>query len=207
MNEEQPGIGWDFWWLWVLLTFLGLGFGFLVGFVLGHIVLGNVSVGIGIGAVVGLLQWLLLRRRIPHSAWWIPATTIGLFVPLGLYGIAWLIWGIDFDLGWPMGGLGWAACFLVGGALMGRLQLPVLKRRVANPRSWVLYSAIGWGVSVFPMMLRPDMSGDLPIPLLILRNAVMSPAFGGFLLGAITGFGLMRLLRQQATGSEMYAAP
>jgi hypothetical protein len=203
MNEKTEVVGWGFWWLWVLLTFLGLGFGFLVGFVLGHVVLGNVSVGIGIGAVVGLLQWLLLRRRIPNSAWWIPATVIGLFVPLGLYGIAWLIWGIPFDLGWPMGGLGWAACFLVGGALVGRLQLRVLRRRVAEPRSWVFYSAIGWCVSVFPMMISPDMTGDLPIPLLILRNAVMSPAFGGVLLGAITGVGMMRLLRRKPASSEI----
>jgi len=197
MDEDRSGVGWGFWWLWVLLTFLGLGFGFLVGFVLGHVVLGNVSVGIGIGAVVGLLQWLLLRRHIPHSAWWIPATAIGLFVPLGLYGIAWLLWKVPFDLGWPMGGLAWAACFLAGGALAGRLQLPVLRRRIAEPGSWVLYSAVGWCASVFPMMISPDMTGDLPIPLLVLRNAFMSPAFGGILLGAITGIGIMRLLRRR----------
>jgi len=203
MDAEQPSVGWGFWWLWVLLTLLGLGVGFLVGFVLGHLVLGNVSVGIGIGAVVGLFQWLLLRKRIPHASWWILATVIGLFVPLGLYGIVWLIWKVPFDLGWPMGGLGWAACFLVGGAFMGRLQLRVLRRRVPEPRSWVVYSAIGWFVSVFPMMIRPDMTSDLPIPLLILRNGVMSPAFGGVLLGVITGMGMMRLLRQQPASTEI----
>ena len=197
MDIGKSAIGWGFWWLWVLLTIVGLAVGFLVGFVLGHVVLGNVSVGIGIGAVVGIFQWLLLRRHIPHSAWWIPAAIIGLTVPLGLYGIAWLIWGISFDLGWPMGGLGWAACFLAGGAFMGRLQLRVLRRRVAEPRSWVFYSSIGWCLSVFPMMIIPDMTGDLPIPLLILRNAIMTPAFGGILLGAVTGIGLMRLLRHR----------
>jgi len=205
MDTERSAVGWGFWWLWVLFTLLGLAVGFLAGFVLGHIVLGNVSVGIGIGAVVGLFQWFLLRRHIPHSAWWIPAAVIGLTVPLGLYGIAWLIWGIPFDLGWPMGGLGWAVCFLVGGAFMGRLQLLVLRRRVAESRSWVLYSAIGWCASVFPMMIPPDMTSDLPIPLLIMRNAMVSPATGGILLGAITGMGMMRLLRQRPVALDVMA--
>lgn len=184
MDAGRSSVGWGFWWLWVLFNFLGYGFGVLTGFLL-------------IGALVGFLQWLLLRRLIPHSAWWIASTAIGFFVPFGLYGIAWLIWRVSFDPGWPMGGLGWAACFLVGGALMGVLQLRVLRRRVAEPRSWVFYSAIGWCSSVFPMMLWPDMSGDLPSPLFMLRYAVMLPAFGGVLLGAITGIGMMRLLRRQ----------
>jgi hypothetical protein len=200
MDTNRSVIGWGFWWLWVLFTFLGLGFGFLAGFVLGHVVLGNVSVGIGIGAIVGLLQWLLLRRHIPNSAWWIPAMVIGLFVPLGLYGIAWLVWKVPFDLGWPMGGLAWAVCFLAGGALAGWLQLRVLRQRVAEPRSWVIYSAIGWCLSLFPMMIRPDMTRELPILFLILSNEVISLAFGGILLGAVTGIGLKRLMRRSERG-------
>jgi hypothetical protein len=186
----------DFLWRWVLLTVVGLAVGFLVGFVLGHVLLGNVMIGIGVGAGVGFFQWLLLRRHIQRSAWWIPACVIGLGVPLGLYGIAWLIWKIPFDLGWPMGVLGWAAAFLVGGALTGWLQLGVLRRRVNRPQSWIFYSAVGWCLAVLPLAIRPDMTRDLPIPLLILRNAMMSPAFGGVLLGAITGFALVRLLRE-----------
>ncbi|MCK4351767.1 MAG: hypothetical protein KAX13_12945 [Candidatus Krumholzibacteria bacterium] len=198
MDTEPAVLGWGFWWRWVLLTIFGRAVGFIVGFLLGHIVLGNVSVGIGEGAIVGLCQWFLLKRYIPHSAKWIPATIIGLFVPLGLYGAAWLIWRISFDLGWPMGGLGWAGAYLVGGAFMGWMQLPILRRRIADPKSWVFFSAIGWCLSIFPMMIRADMTGDLPIPLIILRNGIMSPAFAGLVLGAITGWGLMVMLRRPA---------
>lgn len=194
MNTKITFSAWGFWWRWVLLTIVGLAVGFLAGFVLGHLLLGNVMVGVGIGAGAGFFQWLLLRRHIPRSAWWIPAGVIGLSIPLGLYGIAWLIWKVPFELGWSIGGLAWAAAFLVGGALMGWLQLPVLRRRVARPGSWVVYSAIGWCLSLFPFAIRPDMTGDLSIPLLILRNAMMAPALGGVILGAITGTALVRLL-------------
>ncbi len=198
MDTEAEVMGFGFWWRWVLLTVFGRAVGFLAGFVLGHIVLGNVSIGIGEGAIVGLCQWLFLKRYIPKSGKWILFSLIGLFVPLGLYGAAWLLWRIAFDLGWPMGALGWAGAYLVGGAFMGWMQLSILRRRIADPKPWVLYSAIGWCLSIFPMMIKADMGGDLPIPLLILRNGMMSPAFAGLVLGAITGWGLMKMLWRQA---------
>jgi hypothetical protein len=166
----------------------------MVGFVLGHIALGNVSIGIGEGLIVGLCQWILLKRYIPRSGKWVLFSVIGLFVPLGLYGAAWLLWRIAFDFGWPMGALGWAGAYLVGGAFMGWMQLSILGRRIAEPKPWVLYSALGWCLSIFPMMIRANMTGDLPLPLLLLRNGIMSPAFAGLVVGAITGWGLMRLL-------------
>jgi hypothetical protein len=195
-------MGFSFWWRWVLLTIFGRAVGFIVGFVLGHIVLGNVSIGIGEGAIVGLCQWLLLKRYIPRSAKWILFSVIGLFVPLGLYGAAWYIWRISMDLSWPMGGLGWAGAYLVGGAFMGWMQLSILRRRVPRPEQWIYYSALGWCLSIVPMMIRADMTGDLPIPLLILRNGMMSPAFAGLVLGAITGWGLMKLQRQKARSEQ-----
>jgi hypothetical protein len=60
----------------------------------------------------------------------------------------------------------------------------------------VFFSALGWCLSVFPLMIPPDMTGELPIPLLILRNGMMSPALGGIVLGVVTGGALVRLSRQ-----------
>ncbi len=203
MDTEPAVLGWGFWWRWVLLTIFGRAVGFIAGFLLGHIVLGNVSVGIGEGAIVGLCQWLLLKRYIPHSAKWIPATIIGLFVPLGLYGAAWYLWKIAFDFGWPMGALGWAGAYLVGGVFMGWMQLSILRRRIADPKPWVFFSAIGWCLSIFPMIIQPDMTSELPIPLIMLRNGLMSPAFAGLVLGAITGWGLMNLLKRPAPAEQV----
>ncbi len=201
--DTQPAVmGWGFWWRWVLLTIFGYAVGYNVGSFLGRIVLGGVSIGIGEGVIVGLCQWLLLKRYIPNSAKWILASVIGLFVPLGLYGAAWFIWRISFDRVWPMGVLGWAGAYLVGGAFMGWMQLHILRRRVVDPRPWVYISAIGWCLSIFAMRIRADMTGDLPIPLIILRHGPMSLPFAGLVLGAITGWGLMKLMRPQAPAEQ-----
>ena len=194
MDAETNVLGFGFWWRWVLLTVFGRAVGFIFGFVLAHIALGNVSIGIGEGLIVGFCQWLLLKRYIPRTGKWILFSDVGLFVPLGLYGAAWLLWRIAFDFGWPMGALGWAGTYLVGGAFMGWMQLSILKSRIAEPKPWVLCSAAGWCLSIFPMVIRADMTGDLPLPLLLLRNGMMSPAFAGLVVGAITGWGLMRML-------------
>ena len=107
----------------MLLTALGYIVGFFAGFVLGYIVLGNVMIGVGIGAVTGIFQWLALRRYIRLSGWWILASVTGLFVGLGLYGIVALVWKVPFDLSRPLGVLGYALAFLLGGLLIGLMWL------------------------------------------------------------------------------------
>ena len=74
---------------------------------------GGVSV---FGTVVGLLQWLVLRRQIPRSGWWVLASTVGWVVglPLG-------------DLNGPPG-LGAAYGAITGAALVWLLrQEPVAR--------------------------------------------------------------------------------
>jgi hypothetical protein len=66
---------------WVLATALALAAPFLVGD-LSHLggrpVPFNLAAYVVIGGiVVGVVQWLLLRRATPHAAWWLVATPIG----------------------------------------------------------------------------------------------------------------------------------
>ena len=200
MTDGQSVTGWRFLALWVLLTAVGYAVGFLVGFVLGHLVLGNVSVGIGIGAVTGLMQWLLLRRRIERSTMWILANVIGLTLFLGLYGIAQLLWGIPFDLGWPWGVLGWGTAFLLGGALAGVMQQRILRRRTDRAAGWVVVSAVGWALSVFAFTIPPTGPGTGSTVYVVFRNGLAAPAVAGIILGLVTGIGLVRILgrpRQQ----------
>jgi hypothetical protein len=180
----------DFLPLWVLLTALGYVVGFFAGFVLGYVVLGNIMVGMGIGAVTGAFQWLLLRRYIRQSALWIVASAAGLFVGLGLYGIANIVWGYPFDLVWPRGVIGWALAFLSGGLIAGLMQRSVLRRYVGRSTLWVLISAIGWTASVI----------GLSIPGTVMRRSrfavVASAGVAGIILGVISGFALLQLFRR-----------
>jgi hypothetical protein len=99
---------------------------------------GGLIAGLGIGAA----QWLVLRRRLPGAALWIPATGLGLAV--GLAAGSSLV-GYDTEL----------TDLVLQGALsglgVGALQALVLRREVGGALVWVLASAplwaLGWTVT------------------------------------------------------------
>ena len=81
---------------------------------------GVVSVDVGwvggvsiFGTVVGVLQWLVLRRQVPRAGWWVLASTVGWVVglPLG-------------DINGPPG-LGAVYGAFTGTALVWLLRQPV----------------------------------------------------------------------------------
>src|SRR3954466_6419439 len=87
---------WRFWAGWGL-AFLGFPLGGLAAYAL----VGGITTplegaigGAAAGAVIGLAQWLVLRRRLALSPWWIAATAAGMGAGLAL-GIALL--GTDTD--------------------------------------------------------------------------------------------------------------
>lgn len=76
MGPNTRNGDWRFWGAW------GLAFlGFPLGGLAGQALTGGIETavdgllgGAATGAVVGAVQWLVLRRRIPLNAWWIAAT-------------------------------------------------------------------------------------------------------------------------------------
>lgn len=77
-------------------------------------------------AVVGAVQWLLLRRELSGAGWWIPANAVG--------------WGLGFGLGFRAGGasaltlaLGGLLSGAIGGAVTGAVLVWLLRRQKASP--------------------------------------------------------------------------
>jgi hypothetical protein len=148
IERAQPG--WRFWLVWVFATFAGVvGYVFVIPPILNAVgeLLGGVRsqvwIGIAIGAIsavalgatIGAAQWLVLRRQLPRTGWWVLATAIGYSIPL--------------VFGSPMGGLEppWlagAAMFLEFGVLLGALQWLVLRGRVERAGWWIAFSVAGW---------------------------------------------------------------
>jgi hypothetical protein len=183
MTIERPVIVWRFWLQWVLLTILGYSVGILLSFVLGSFLLGNIMMGIGVGAGVGFMQWLALRRFVYRSGWWVLANIAGLTVSLCLYAVVIInILGYPFDLGWSSGALGWALAFVLGGALVGFSQHWILRHHVCRSIWWVLVSAVGWALSVLGLAIAADV--------------MLGSAVAGIILGTLTGGALVWLLRQ-----------
>jgi hypothetical protein len=72
---------------WIAATTLGLVLGFVAGRLLLHplyAILGSPWLGILAtvltGTSMGLAQWWVLRQRVRHAAWWIPASVLGWLV-------------------------------------------------------------------------------------------------------------------------------
>jgi hypothetical protein len=206
MSAENTFIGWRFGLWWVLLTaagwVIGLPLGFVFVAVAGWIIgvhddsillklgLDNAAAFICIATVVGLMQWLALRRIVRRAGFWVPANIIGFAVASGIHGVVCYVWGYPDNLDHFLGTVVWAMAFVAGGTLAGVLQQRILRRQVCHSAWWVPASAVGWGLSVIglgiPSFFLPYGRPFIVLPL------VLAPV----LLGIVTGGALIWLLRQ-----------
>jgi hypothetical protein len=127
--------------------------------------------GLG-GMMMGLGQWLMLRRRVRRTGWWILATALAW--PAAI----WASWGLEGLVGnWG----GWYPGWAVIGAVVGLAQWLVLLRRVRWSGLWVLATAIGSYLGSWVTALLPSGTADV----WSLDNPFLAPA--GAVYGAILG--------------------
>jgi len=130
---QRITIDWALLGQWILASTLG----WVVGWIL--------SGDVGVGTVVGITQWLVLRREIGRAGWWILATAVG------------------WTLGWAVVMAGvivppqpdLAGSMLAGaiiGLIVGLSQWLVLRLAVDQAGWWVLASTIGWAVAMTGMI-------------------------------------------------------
>jgi hypothetical protein len=193
MNAEHTSVGWRFGLLWALLTAIGWIIGFPLGFVLGESWLGYVGLETCIGALVGFMQWLALRRVIPRAGFWVVANIIVFIVSSSIHTAALYVWQFPDDMGIPLGALIWTIIFVAAGALTGTLQQRILRRHVCRSGWWIPTSAIGWGLGIAGF----DMLG-LGIAYKISKPLLAFSVLGLVLHGIVTGAVLIWLLRQPA---------
>ncbi|MEX1071220.1 MAG: hypothetical protein WEC37_01215 [Anaerolineales bacterium] len=140
------------------------------------------------GAIVGFLQIRSLRTPFEKANWWIPISAV--------------VYPLSFIAGEALGGLpfGLLASFTLFGILSGILQSSFLRRNTARASWWVLISTLGFGAGGLvgsTVILAAFTFGGTAI----LDTMPLLPAFtiiggiSGGVAGAITGFGLVRLLR------------
>ncbi len=167
------------------------------------------------GAVIGIAQWLALRRAIARSGWWVAATTGGWAIAGIVSGaLSGTFGGRLTGVGPDAGSIGVAVS--VAGSiaalffLPGTLQWLVLRRQARRAGWWVLAYAGGFLVAVavsFPVMLIVGRAAGWNFP--SAQAWSLAGLLVGLIDGAITGAVLVWLLRQPVTGAarEMAAAP
>jgi hypothetical protein len=146
-----------------------------------------------VGAVAGVLQWRVLRKRIGGTGWSILGGSIG--YAAGFIGGFTLAGApLDFILG-----------FMGFGAGSGLGQWFALRRQLERAWRWVLASALGFGFGGIAAIMVAFSVGDTVDPAFgggVTGFAAMLTIIGlvgGTVGGAITGVVLDRLLRQSVT--------
>lgn len=200
-NQKESPVGWGFWFLWVLATAVSWGVSVFVGFfilffqALGRtapasgvspvvIWLEGTALGTGIGAVIGTFQWLVLRRHIPQSGWWVLASAVGWGAGSIVLRVVSEVTGEHMPefLGLPqfeeVSGVMIVVAGAVAGVMIGIMQWFILRRHISQSDWWVLASALAYaGASVGV-------------------RAVGSVALGGVIVAVVTGTAMAWLLRQ-----------
>jgi hypothetical protein len=130
--------------------------------------------------VIGAAQWLVLRRHLPLTRWWIAATAIGmaggLALSIGLLGID--TSGVTL----PLRGL-------VTGAGIGLAQYLVLRRYTPQALVWAVVVSGGWALG---WIVTRAVGVDLT------PNFTVFGSTGAWVFQLVTGLTLTWLLRADA---------
>jgi hypothetical protein len=193
MQAKRSRVGWGFWLQYTLASTLGMFVGFFLGFLLMAIIpdilgkwLAFSVFGIVLGVAVGILQWIVLRRRVSGAGWWVFASAVG---GLGIFQ-AGVFFGFSTSYA-SFGALfGWIGIVALGGVVTGALQWLVLRGQVSRAGWWVLASTVGWVLSVMGVRALPWGTDD--------SDALWGMVVTGLVLGVVTGGVLVWLLRQPA---------
>ena len=223
-TRERPRDRPDLWFRWVLANVVGFGAGGAIAGTLARD-LGQPNYGVmrsteavftaariaGAalavwGAGIGTAQWLVIRRELEGTGWWMPATSAGWGLSGVVAGIlSGLIGGAVTGVGRDVGVWGFVVAAVVGIVALGFLpvtfQWMILRQQIDGARRWLVGAAgafivaaglgagvVRWGMVSVIGVLQPE---DFP-------SAQAWVAFGttvGALYGAMTGTLLSRLLR------------
>lgn len=181
---------------WVLFTSYGWFIGILLVVVLaliGELLFktgeesgGQAAVGIGMGAGVGILQWMALRKYLATSYRFFWCTLIGFSFSFILRDIVapQIEFLINTSITIPL-------AVILGAFISGWLQYNfVFKKLINGAINWIFYSTIGWliatVITIAMPMLKINFGENFP-KILILVIALLFLSIGGPILGYITG--------------------
>ena len=148
------------------------------------------------GAVVGIAQWLVLRRWLPQSSWWVPANAFGNAVG----------WSIGQNLNMAVGRaapvsetFGAVVIGMLAGAASGFVEWLMFRGRLPQVRWWVPAAATAATVG---LIIQFGLVNDVPRPLLestgLLLPFVLT-GLGGAMSGLVMGTAVFVLLRARDT--------
>ena len=178
------------WLEWTLATAFGMLLGFLPSIVLVNLLdlaLARLIVPLFAGFLVGLAQWVVLRKYMTEVSDWILAAgaswafgyALGLFIMNGLTGTM-----LDGFVG-----------YVLFGVIVALVQWPLLRREIPHVWMWVLANVVGWTAGFYLSQVALDLFFDGPTIAPIASTSVIS-GVSGLVAGAITGIALIWIVRK-----------
>ncbi len=203
LNPTWIRPGWRFWVLWMLASIAGVFLAILILTPMNWLLFAfeNRAIpewlgisfaligAVALGGAIGAAPWLVLRRWIARSGWWVLATLLGyglLLVLPSVFPLRALI--PEGELTGPLTG---AIMFVVTGAGMGILQWLVLRGHVVRAGLWIAITFAGW------------VGAYLLTGLFIILGLYIEPMdmlFAFLVPVAVGGVGLVGLLRMNRGG-------
>lgn len=150
-------------------------------------------------AITGVAQWLVLRRYLKRSAWWVLATfagwVIGLVLVIGAVALLGAIaaTGDWFDAG-ALTSLGTLLLGPLFGVVLGGFQALALRKQVPHAGRWVGATVAGMTIGFLPSALL-NLARNLGIVHSQIPSLLTMMLFGA-LYGWITGKAMLGLLRK-----------
>lgn len=132
-DNKTPSFDWVLWLKWILASTMGWAVGWALA--------GEIT----IGAVIGIMQWVVLRPLVPQAGWWALASAVG-----------WAVGQMLVVTMFPTKVGVIAGAFL--GAILGLGQWIVLRRWFHQAGWWIIMSTLGWALGLAGM-LGPSMVG------------------------------------------------
>ena len=178
------------WLEWTLATAFGMLLGFLPSILLVNflnLTLARLIVPLWAGFLLGLAQWVVLRKYVNASSDWVLAAgaswavgfALGLLIMNGLTGTR-----LDGLFG-----------YILFGIIVAVVQWPVLRREIPHLWMWILANVLGWTAGFYLSQLALDLFFNAPAIDPVASTAVLS-GVSGLIAGAITGIALVLIVRQ-----------
>ena len=197
MSEQKvSSVGWGFWLQWVLASTVGAvmvdlvlhGSNFL--FADWHVAINVIIVASWLvaAALIGIMQWRVLRKQISIGTVWLWISSISWAI-----GILVLFFMLLFGIGGPMVGGATLTSGTFVGLVVGSIQYIVLRRQVSQAGWWVLASTAGWVIVGWSIAWH---GWNLWKLFGWSSGGFVAFGIGHALYGAITGFALVWLLRR-----------
>ncbi len=178
------------WLEWTLATALGMLLGFLPSIVLVNLFdlpIARILVPLWAGFLVGLAQWVVLRKYVNEVSDWILAAgaswavgyALGLLIMNGLTDT-----GLDAFCG-----------YVLFGVIVALVQWPILRREIPHVWMWILANVTGWTAGFYLSQLSLGLFFNEPVINPVASTSVLS-GVSGLVAGAITGIALVLIVRQ-----------